>query len=1019
MTLFQQVRKIKLKLKSSFGFLNQRLGLVLGPINTTARALNALRQVDSIWSNLAVNTLSLSGQMVPFIQDTKIKFVMDGPLNIIADDNTYTFTPSAESGTVYNSSTAINVYYGTRYPVGLGAYWSAPFVDQPLPNPHIHFPTADLGSNPPTRDLGDGDHAYILAHELGHVLGLDESSIFNNAVCQGASFINISGGCCNQICADDYVLETNIFWAPCGTPGGSNNMMSENIGCHNYFSPQQMAIMHYNLRTDLRNYLSASGYTAATERNPAFDYNVTTNEIWQDGDRYFKGNISVKANKTLTIKCRVAMTTRSNITVEPGAQLIIDGGHITNISGRMWTGIKVLGNPNQSQTATNPNNPGAFLYQGLVRMKNGAKISNATFGVQNFSGTWTNAGGVLFAQNSIFLNNKWDVALESANNQAPKVNGSWIYNCNFETSGFLNDASSPPTDHIYLYRVKGVAIKGCTIQCLPYHYSPGNGIRSIDASYVVQENGNNPTVFKNLSRGIFVNNINLMTVPNISGCIFQDNQKFAAYFLNAHYLSFVSNTIIIPPTSGSEGVYLNNSRFYTIKGNSFTTSGPALNASGLLIYKSQAGAHSVYKNNFSKLRVGINCMDNNSGQSNVIDGLQMNCNKFNTGVFNDYDVALTYTTGMNAPTVMQKQGENNPLNQTPAKLVRNIYGAICGNENKWYIHSQTTKQILHGSNTNSVAAVTQPTPQTGTANCSRPLLSIGNSSINLDYPNHCPLNPPSSGGSSTVQSQRLAIMSDYLSGLKANGNQDDYFEIEATLGNKLNVFLSDSLESNHGLDSAMAIYANNQQYLPDTKTLEFFGYLLKGELAQAYTKANTIKNTDPELGELLFKLKQLEEDTLGLFRIKEDAGLRSFFENYATNPEVSGHSIAQAALFAASGQGYSEPVAYPETGGSARQAQQSEVHLSEGIIKNNANAFIINISPNPAESHLLVAVGELSDKQQLYSISDLTGKVISNGNLKTGANHINIETLTNGMYFINVKDANMHIYSQKFVVSKN
>lgn len=93
-------------------------------------------------------------------------------------------------------------------------------------------------------------------------------------------------------------------------------------------------------------------------------------------------------------------------------------------------------------------------------------------------------------------------------------------------------------------------------------------------------------------------------------------------------------------------------------------------------------------------------------------------------------------------------------------------------------------------------------------------------------------------------------------------------------------------------------------------------------------------------------------------------------------------------------------------------------YLAQLGIQQLGLSSLVNLYPNPAESQITVTIGDISGRQLLYSVTDLTGKAVLKGNLKTGVNNFNIEGLANGMYFISVKDGNTHLYNQKFVVAK-
>jgi len=986
--------------------------------NTTARALNALAIVNNLYSNLAVNQSTLWPANPAHISNARIKFVLVGNLNIIADHATYTYVASAESHTAYNDPTVINVYYGASYPVnGPGqplSWWAQSYVDQPLPNNHIYFAHGIPGSNV-QYDLGDADWAFALAHELGHALGLDHTELNTSQVYNGYSIISSQFGCCQKIAANDYPLDETNDWYPCLAPNYSNNLMTLSNGCMQYLSPQQMAIIHYNIRTVFKRLLTTKGFNDATTVNHSSDYSVVANETWTS-DRYLKGDLIVKANKTLIIKCMVAMTKNAKIKVEVGGQLIIDGGKVTNISGRVWDGIYIVGNPSKAQLTPNPSNSGAVLYQGIVRLKNNATISQALIGIRNYYIPGSTSGGVIFAQNSNFINNIKDIDMIGANlvNVAPIPSSSWFYNCNFKTTGIIGDAnfsSYAPDKHISLARVEGVKIMGCVFQ---YTANPlsghGDGIYSVDATYIVDKNGTDSCVFENLWRGIYVNNVNPLKVPLISNSKFIENQAFGAYFMNAHYLLFQFN--IIQPSS--IGVYLNNCKYYKVKNNLFKHPLSSV-ASGLFIYKSMAGAHEVYHNTFSNLSVAINCMDNNGNTVSSTDGLKLNCNKFNQSS-NSYDVVLSHTTGLGIPTVNRKQGETQSSLANAGNLVRNLYGATCNaNQNKWQIYSGSTVQYNHGSNTNTlVTGITQPTA-TG---CKSNYLNVVDMAISLDYITDCPIFPQSSGGTSTISSNRLASMNDYILGLQDQRATDvgnhitpDDFELQSTVASKLNLFLTDSL--NEGLDSVVTVLESNQGYMEDVNLQTIFAYMNKHDYSHAQNLVTALSISNADLAGLLTKVITLEQDTVnGIDNISTDDS--NFFRQYALEHE-DGQALALAVLKAANVADYTEPYAYPE--GLYTQERRIGPQSQQATVGNIEDNPQIQIFPNPAQTGININYSASSEGTVKIEIKDLLGKIIYTNfiNARLTDQYIPLSGLSSGMYLITFTKNKEIVYTSKII----
>ncbi|MGD0712001.1 MAG: M43 family zinc metalloprotease [Bacteroidales bacterium] len=179
--------------------------------------------------------------------------------------------------------------------------------------------------------------AQMLAHELGHVLGL-----YHTGDCAGKQCIN-SGGF-----SDTYQPDCNKGWLECGVKkipscgcgtgdtGISNNIMGYNI-CRTYLSPMQMGTIHCNA---LSNY-SYTQYLSC-DYDPANSDTVSSNATWNTS-RIITGDLTVEKNTSLTIQCSLVMADNSTITVEKGASLIIDNGAIlTGSDDNFWNGTLIV-----------------------------------------------------------------------------------------------------------------------------------------------------------------------------------------------------------------------------------------------------------------------------------------------------------------------------------------------------------------------------------------------------------------------------------------------------------------------------------------------------------------------------------------------------------------------------------------------------------------------------------------------------------------------------------------------------
>ena len=443
----------------------------------------------------------------------------------------------------------------------------------------------------------------------------------------------------------------------------------------------------------------------------ASDYHVTASQVWDlNYYRSFNCNVVVDPGVTLTIMGTVQFAEDMRLVIKPNARVVVDGGILTNSCGGMWEGVNVGGTGNQPQSILSN---GLSQYQGIIDLVNYATIQNAKNGIStslidlNGNINWSSFGGIIRAKDSKFINNRRDVEFMSY----PSFNNiSYFYNCVFEVNQLLVNGVIPST-RMSMWNIKNVYIKGCDFKYTAGNAYPvlsrGNGIYSIDAKFIVNDYCTNGTVpclpfntvqskFQNWDYGIESHNSNVFMSAYINHAKFINNNSGGALLSGMHYPVFNNCEVEVGGENQAYGLYLDRCKYYKVQNNSFNNTTNNHDDIGIFVRNSMEGAHQIYSNYFTNMTVGINSLDNNSGENNFIDGLKMNCNIFLSG---KYDIAQM-SSGNIQPTVNYVQGSNGAV----TNYVRNYYSAICGNENKWYINNDNSfpspnagKQVFHHS----------------------------------------------------------------------------------------------------------------------------------------------------------------------------------------------------------------------------------------------------------------------------------------------------------------------------------
>jgi len=382
---------------------------------------------------------------------------------------------------------------------------------------------------------------------------------------------------------------------------------------------------------------------------------ITRDTIWRTQIKMDR-SILVKAPAHFTIKNLVRFPYQAKIMVEPGAQLIVDGGTLSNGCGSQWLGIDVWGNSSKPQNSVN---------QGWVYFRNGAIVEHARIGVStckvdvNGNIIWNTTGGIITATNCTFLNNYKAIQFLSY----PYRQYSKFENVAFQSDGGeLNDINHSQLEFVSLFDVYGVRFSGCRFQNLNidttlfYHYNSVKryGIYSINAAFSIGQLCLSQTVpcsqllsskFSGLNYTVYAENYNPLRFVEINKCYFSNNFR-GVYFSGMIGASLTSNTFKIPRVNATltdtlYNLYLNTCSRYKVQENSFTSKSYYpyyynANFIGLIVNNSGIESNEIYNNQFSILKYAILAQDQNRSTTST-DGLCLKCNDFS---FTKFDAAI-------------------------------------------------------------------------------------------------------------------------------------------------------------------------------------------------------------------------------------------------------------------------------------------------------------------------------------------------------------------------------------------
>lgn len=280
---------------------------------------------------------------------------------------------------------------------------------------------------------------------------------------------------------------------------------------------------------------SASKVEVGDERvGLEFEENEIKEDIYWVNDTVLQDSYVVERGCRLTVKdCYVRVSPDCAVIVRKGAVLVVDNAVIdtdTTHCVRQWRGIQV-----QGSNLTHQFEIDGTYQQGYIELHNAA-IKNAIIGVDlGDPDDWVKKGGIIYAENTSFINNTRAIHAENYTNTDPNTTRPADYNAIFDNCIFEINESYIGTDmfhkHVDLYETHGLKFYGCQLLQTVRNEKTSEysvGFEANDSDFTIDNSRDGKetrSVFSGFHRGIAANSMRFGNWNNIKvfNAVFKDN----------------------------------------------------------------------------------------------------------------------------------------------------------------------------------------------------------------------------------------------------------------------------------------------------------------------------------------------------------------------------------------------------------------------------------------------------------------------------------------------------------------
>ena len=766
---------------------------------------------------------------------------------------------------------------------------------------------------------------------------------------------------------------------------------------------------------------------------------ITQDQIW-DNNRNLKGDLEISANTTLTVTGTLKMAENAKIIVHPKGKFIVDGGTITNLCpGKMWRGIRVLGDKNKRQLAN---------YQGTLEIKNGSVISNAKDAISTWDGEhYSTSGGIVKCTNSTFLNNRRSAEFMAYINHtstgSETSNVSYFKNCNFtiDDNNIFTEAGVTYSDIITMWGVNGVAIRGChfsdvrtgspargnaiTLASAGTYIKPSCTYGDYSADFPCFCTGESNNTFSGFTKGVNAENTGTNYPFNVFKADFE-NCGISVYSnavnnYNVTLSDFEMNCSSL--FTETCGIYSESSTGYKIEGNDFYTTYTAnpngFNSLGIIINNSGTDANSIYRNTFDKLTVGVGSATNNNS-------LQVLCNEFSNNYL--FDIWAS-------PSISPTQGTSSE--SAGNKFSSGCYNFVSENSNITYYHSGANNSTNNYCPYNSINVTKIPNI---TANECEPTICL------LPTPIDPPIIIGPILGKSAPVNDDIALYESlqqiYESRFAEYNNAGYGFLLENFEENDADIVAMARLKQDTliTIHRAMAEIANRNIYAILQDTLVFDREALNGwyNRINTQTAKYSLVNSYFEVGEYALARQELASIPQRFALTTDELAEYDNFCKYQSLRESVYSSRRNFAQLTEDEIAELQRVVERNTGVSSAYAnsvlcffygicRDEELDLdfdmdapmnsksTTAVAESDAEQLAIYVYPNPADEELNILLNSLPEGRTTIEFHDVTGRLVLSEEIKSNSTSINISSLRQGVYMYRIVNGDNVIARDRIV----